>query len=105
MQRVALSTPNWEATGYLARSFAERLLGVRRVPAGSPVVLPASSVHSFGLRRTLEVIGLDAAMRVVARRTLPPNRVILVPSARMIVELPVGRPLPEMGDRVEMTHV
>lgn len=67
-------------------------------------MLRTSSVHSFGRRRPLEVVGLDAGMRVVATRTMPPNRVVVVPSSRMIVELPAGRPLPEIGDRVEITN-
>jgi hypothetical protein len=88
----------------MARSFADRFLGVRRAPAGSVVVIRARSVHGFGLRQPLEVVGLDAEMRVVATSTLRPNRVIVLPSARMIVELPPGQPVPERGDLVEVTR-
>jgi hypothetical protein len=105
MRQVALSTPGWAATGYLARTFADRLLGVWRVPEGSTVVLPVSSVHSFGRRRPLEVVGLDAERQVVSMRTLRPNRIVVMPAARFIIEAPVGGPLPAMGDRVEMTDV
>jgi uncharacterized membrane protein (UPF0127 family) len=104
MQRVALSAPEWATTGYLARTFTDRLLGVWRAPAGSAVVLPVTSVHSFGRRRALDLVGIDAGMRVVATMTLRPNRVMCIPSARMIVELPAGSPLPEEGDQVEITH-
>lgn len=104
MQRVALTASNWGTTGYLARSFSDRLLGVRRAPAGSVVVLPATSVHSFGLRRALDLIGVDDRMRVVATMPLPPNRVRVIPSARMIVELPAGGPLPEIGEKIEITY-
>jgi hypothetical protein len=42
-------------------------------------------------------------MRVVTTRTLPPNRLVVPPSAAMIVELPHGSPLPDLGDRLEIT--
>jgi hypothetical protein len=105
MQQVALSTADWAATGYFARTFADRLLGVWRVPEGSTVVLPVSSVHGFGRRRPLDVVGLDAARRVVAVKTLEPNRIIVMPGARIIIEAPQGEPLPALGDHVEMTDV
>jgi hypothetical protein len=105
MRRVALSTANWAATGYFAQTFAERLLGLWRVPEGSTVVLPVSSVHSFGRRRPLEVVGLDAEGRVVSAKTLEPNRIVVIPGARIIIESPGGGPLPALGDRVELTDV
>jgi hypothetical protein len=103
MQRVALSAPEWSTIGYLARTFPDRLLGVWRAPTGSAVVLPVTSVHSFGRRQPLDLVGVDAGMRVVATMTLRPNRVRFIPSARLIVELPSGGPLPEVGDQIEMT--
>ena len=103
MQRVALSAPEWATTGYMARTFSDRLFGVWRAPAGSAVVLLVTSVHSFGRRRPLDLVGVDAGMRVVATMTLPPNRVTFIPSAHMIVELPAGSPLPEVGDQIEIT--
>ena len=70
----------------------------------SVVVLSATSVHSFGLRRGLDLIGVDDQMRVVATMPLPPNRVRVIPSARLIVELPPGWPLPEIGEQIEITY-
>jgi uncharacterized membrane protein (UPF0127 family) len=105
MQRVAISTADWATTGFFARTFTERLLGLWRVPEGSTVVLPVSSVHSFGRRRPLELIGVDAGRRVVSLRTLEPNRILFIPGARMVIEAPAGAPLPSVGDRVEMTDV
>jgi hypothetical protein len=104
MQRVALTASEWGTSGYLAQTFTDRLLGVRRAPAGSVVVLSATSVHSFGLRRGLDLIGVDDQMRVVAKMSLPPNRVRVIPSARLIVELPTGGPLPEIGEQIEITY-
>lgn len=103
MEKVALTTPDWQATAYIARGFVDRLLGVRRAPEGSSIVLQTSSVHAFGRRLPLEVFGMDAEMRVVASKTLRPNRIVVMPSARLIVELPAGRPLPAIGDRVALT--
>jgi uncharacterized membrane protein (UPF0127 family) len=105
MKKVALSTADWEATAHLARTFADRLLGVWGAPTGATVVLPVGSVHSFGRRQPLEVAGLDASMRVTSVKTLPPNRLIIMPGARMVIEAPAGAPLPSVGDRVEMTDV
>ena len=104
MERIGLSTSDWKVSGLMARTFTDRLLGMWRAPAGSAVVIPARSVHSFGRRLPLEVVGLDTGMRVVATRTLHPNRAIVIRTARMIVELPAGHPLPARGDRVELTH-
>jgi hypothetical protein len=104
MERISLSTSTWKVSGYMARTFVDRLLGVRRAPAGAAVVIGARSVHGFGLRRPLEVVGLDARMRVVATATLRPNRVVVFRSARTIVELPSGQPVPERGDLVEVTR-
>ena len=104
MQRVALSARQWATTGYLARTFTDRLLGLWRAPEGSAVVLPVSSVHSFGRRQSLDLVGVDAGMRVVATMTLQPNRVKVIPSARMIVELSAGGPLPAVGDQIAITN-
>lgn len=104
MEQVDLSSPGWQMSGLVARTFLDRFLGMRRAPPGSALVIRARSVHGFGIRHEIPVIGLDADMRVVSTRTLRPNRVIVVPSARLLVELPRGRPMPRIGDRVEVTR-
>ena len=104
MEQVGLSSPGWQMSGFLARTFLDRFHGLRRAPPGSAVVMRARSVHGFGMRRPIPVIGLDADMRVVSTRTLRPNRVMVIPSARILVELPPSQPLPRIGDRVEVTR-
>lgn len=104
MHRVELSTGDWNATGYLARTFVDRLFGNWRAPAGSALVMRTRSVHTFGQREPIEVVGLDSEMRVVATKTLFPNRIAMIPSARLIVELPGGRPVPAAGDRMELRY-
>jgi hypothetical protein len=103
MERVRLSTADWSVEGVIARTFGDRLLGVWRASEGSAVVIATRSVHNFGRLRPLEVIGLDAGMRVVETRTLRPNRLVAFRSARIIIELPSGHPVPSKGDLVELT--
>jgi hypothetical protein len=105
MRRVELSADGWSATALLATSFTDRLLGRFRAPPGSGVVIPARSVHSLGQKEPMEIIGLDGQMRVVATRTLVPNRVAYLRSASMIVELPAGSPVPGVSQPVVITHV
>jgi hypothetical protein len=103
VQRVTLESADWAATAYLARTFADRLLGVWRVPEGATVILPASSVHSLCRRRPLQVAGLDGSMRVTTVRTLRPNRFAVLPGARLVIEAPEGERLPAPGQLVEMS--
>ncbi|MGH8950332.1 MAG: hypothetical protein ACRDX9_02795 [Acidimicrobiia bacterium] len=103
MERVGLSTGEWSVEGVMARTFGDRLLGVWRAPEGSAVVIATRSVHNFGRRRPLVVVGLDAGMRVVETKTLRPNRLVAFRSARIVIELPVGSPVPSKGDLVELT--
>jgi hypothetical protein len=105
MRPVQLSADGWQANAFLATGFTDRLLGRFRVPPRSGVVIPARSVHSLGQREAMEIVGLDRRMRVVAARTLEPNRIALIRSARMIVELPAGSPVPALSERVVITHV
>jgi uncharacterized membrane protein (UPF0127 family) len=105
MKEVALSTADWEGSAHLARTFADRLLGMWRAPEGATVVLSVASVHSFGRSQAIEVAGLDASMRVTSVRTLRPNRFIVLPGASMVIEAPAGQQLPSLGDCVEMTDV
>jgi uncharacterized membrane protein (UPF0127 family) len=103
MRSVTLSGRGWSARAVQAQTFIERLRGILGAPQGVGVVLVTQSVHSFWQRHPLEVVGLDWGMRVVTTRTLPPNRIVVLPSAAMIVELPHGSPLPDLGDRLEIT--
>jgi hypothetical protein len=43
-------------------------------------------------------------MKVIAVKTLDPNRVSVIRSARMVLELPAGSPVPDVADRVELAH-
>ena len=103
MEQVGLSSPGWQMSGYLARTFLDRFLGLRRAPPGSALVMRARSVHGLGMPHPIAVIGLDADLRVVSTRTLRPNRVVVIPSARILVELPPSQPMPRIGDQMEVS--
>lgn len=79
-----------------AATFWRRLTGLRPV-ATNALLLRARSVHTVGMRHALGVVGLDEGFVVVGARTVQPLRVVLMGSARWILELPPDRPLPEVG--------
>lgn len=67
-----------------------RLLGIRLVPIGVGLVLAGGSVHGFGLRAPLEVVGVDRAGVVVGRTVLRRNGLVSMPDARIVIEVPAG---------------
>jgi hypothetical protein len=85
----------------VAFGLLDRLRGlIGRQP--SPLLIPASSVHGFHLTVELVVVALDRTGAVVALRRLRPWRVIRVPQAQWMLELPPHHPLPGVGDRLQL---
>ena len=81
------------------------LLALPPLRAGEGVWLsPAASIHTWGMRYPISVFFVDAegqVLRVLPR--VPPWRVALAPrGTRAVAELPVGAPLPEVGDWLEL---
>ena len=77
----------------VARSPLARLLGLAlldRERAGAGLLIPCCrSVHTFGMRFSLDLVFLDAALRPLAVRTgVPPRSLASLPSARAVLELP-----------------
>ncbi len=105
MVRVHGDAAGWSMNAVLARSFLDRLFGTFRAPRGTPVLLRTRSVHTFGQRRPLSVVGIDASLTVVDVRFVPPNRVVVMPGARMILEVPAGLALPDVSDRIGIEYV
>jgi hypothetical protein len=89
-------------TVLVGTTFRARLIGLTGLPAlphGLGLLLPATrSVHTFGMRFTLDLIWLDAAGNVLrVDRSVPPRRVRRCRGAWGVVELAAR----EAGDRVE----
>jgi uncharacterized protein len=77
----------------VAHGLPSRLLGLALLPrscAGRGLLIPrCNSVHTFGMRFSLDVLFLDGGNRVIElRRAVPPCRVIRCPGAMAVLELP-----------------
>jgi hypothetical protein len=105
MVRVQVNAGLWSADAVLAQGFLDRLLGNFRAPPGTPVLLRTRSIHTFGQRRPLSVVGIDAAMTVVDVRSVSPNRVAVIPGARLILEVPAGHEVPDVNQRIAIDRV
>jgi hypothetical protein len=92
---------DWSATAWHARRFVDRLVGVRRQGVEG-LFMQTWSVHTFGLRQPISVVGLDSGGTVSSTMVLRPNRVVVIPGTRHILELPAGHDLPAVGDRLEV---
>jgi hypothetical protein len=77
------------------------LLGAREV---APLLLaPASSVHTCFMRRAIDVVFLDAELRVVkVVRALRPWRIAAARGAGAVLELPAGEARVRPGDRLAL---
>ena len=83
-------TPRRRARGLLGRPVAPLLLA------------PARSVHTFGMRAPIDVVFLDAELRVVRATTLRPRRIAAARRAVAVLELPAGTADVRPGDRYEL---
>lgn len=95
----------------VADSFFARLkglLGKRELPQGQGLwIKSCSSVHTFGMKFSIDVAFLDRDLHVVAlAKTLRPNRVSpLCLKAVSVLELPAGTldaAVTLVGDRIEI---
>jgi|SRR5690554_4732388 uncharacterized membrane protein (UPF0127 family) len=79
------------AQGFLAR--LRGLMGRRAMPPGSGLLLvPEYSIHTFGMRFSIDVFYLDDDCRVLRlQEAMPPNRIgPIVRGCKAILETPVG---------------
>jgi hypothetical protein len=69
------------------------LLGRDRIASDGGLWLrPCRSIHTFGMRFTIDAVMLDGRDGVVAVRTLTPGRLLWPrPRARSVVEVAAGR--------------
>ena len=61
------------------------------------MLIAGASVHGFGMKEALLVIGLDADGRVLQSGTLRPRRILWIRGATQMLELPAGLLPPERG--------
>jgi uncharacterized membrane protein (UPF0127 family) len=77
----------------VAESFGSRLKGLlgRDGIEGALLLRPARSVHTVGMRFPIDVAFCDASMRVIAVRTLRPQRMTMPrPKATCVIEASAG---------------
>lgn len=86
-----------------AETFADRFFGLRRLRPGSSLLIRTSSVHSWGMKRPFQVVGLDAELVVVARLEVEPGEVVRLPGCTAVIELPIDVTPPQIGAKLEVT--
>jgi uncharacterized membrane protein (UPF0127 family) len=81
------------------RDRARGLIGAGALAADEALFIPdATSVHTFGMAFAILVARLDASLRIVDLRRMPPRRLALpMRRARHVLEGPVGLDL-RVGD-------
>ena len=90
----------------LAASPTTRLRGLLgRSPSPTPLLLvPARCVHTAGMRRPIDVVFLDADLRVLkVVPRLRPNRLASARRAVAVLELVAGAATLRPGDRLALT--
>lgn len=85
-----------------ASTFSERLRGLAGAASLPALLIDTSSVHTLGMTAPIGVVGIDGHMRVVASRVVPPNRVVWLRGSRLILEVPDGTRLPDVGTRLRL---
>ena len=79
------------------------LLGRDQERFAPTLLAPARSVHTFGMRRPIDVVFLDAGARVVkVERGLRPWRMAGDRRAVAVLELPAGTARVEPGERLAL---
>lgn len=65
-----------------------------------PLLILTTSVHGFWLRSPLIAVGIDRSGLVVEVRLLRRRRIVTIPEAAWILELPVTSRPPAVGERL-----
>lgn len=100
MVTLVLESPGWSRRVFVAKSFAQRLLGVAAFPPGAAVLIPGRSAHGLWIEAGLTVVGLDAGLTVIGHRALAPRRLVTIAGARLLLELSAGDAAPAAGTRL-----
>jgi hypothetical protein len=100
-----MSTKTWPTIRVqYARSFLERLFGLRRSTSGG-LLMKTKSVHGFGMIDAFLAVSLDRDFRVIESRVVNPGRIVWFGSATYVLELPANVEPPPMGATIEVTDV
>jgi hypothetical protein len=96
VQWGTFTTAGWSSPPvWVAQSFLQRWKGLRPTADGLGMLIRGRSVHGFGMKEPLHVVGLNARRCVVGVRILHPRHLAIVRGARHILELPIdGEPPP-----------
>ena len=106
MQTVLLRSSDFDPViASHAVRFHERLLGRWSPTALDATLIDTRTVHTFGLKESIGVVGIDEHLTVVAAAKLEPNHVVWFRKARYILELPADFDLPRVGSALEMSYV
>ena len=98
MESGAFHGAGWQSGPVLiATSFRQRWKGLKPRANGNGMLIPGRSVHSWGMKDPLLIIGLDAQRCVVGFRALLPRRFACMPGASHILELPAEHMPPPHG--------
>jgi hypothetical protein len=101
---VLLECPGWRSGPVLwPGSFRRRWKGLRPEAAGRSMLFATRSVHGFGMRHGLRLVALDAELVVLSVRVLEPARVVWLPRATFVLEMPLDHPQPPPGVRLSMS--
>jgi hypothetical protein len=104
MLDAVVKSGDWSHQVRVATGFLDRLIGLRRAPIGDSLLIRARSVHGFGMRNPLLVLGIDPDMNVIGTKTLRPRRVVGFREALYLLELPLGSNPPSAGSPIEIEH-
>jgi hypothetical protein len=103
VESLHLESGEWSADALWARRFADRLRGLRR-REGVNLLLDSRRIHTFGLGYPISVVGIDSTGAVVGAMLVPPGRMVAIPGARHILEMPPDADLPAIGATLGVTR-
>jgi len=79
---------------YEANTFWQRYRGIKAVPKLSPtdalIIKPCSSVHTFGLQQSLDVLFVGLHGEILKALTLEPRSISVCFDAALVIEMSVG---------------
>lgn len=66
------------------------------------LLITTRSVHGFGMDRPILAVGIDSGMSLIGSKLLRPNRMVVFPRARYVLEVPPGEYIPPVGTKVRI---